>query len=232
LIVSAHQPHFLPWLGYFNKVAKSDVFVWLENVQFRKNYFQNRTKIKVGENEFWLTVPVKKASLDTQIAAIEIDNSKAYKKIGKTLLNAYSKAPFFSEFFPEFQRLLESNGENLNALNFELFQYLISVLEIPAKIERSSAFQLENEDPNDRLIEICSKLNATHYIAGKGGSNYMNRELFQNNNIEILWQQFPVGDIEYPQKGKNFIKGLSVIDALFHVGAEKTRELIFTEWKD
>ena len=231
MIVSAHQPHFLPWMGYFNKVAKSDVFVWLENVQFRKNYFQNRTKIKVGEKEFWLTVPVKKASLETHIADIEIVRSKDYKKIAKTLVNTYSKAPFYTDFFPEMEKIINSDTNSLNEINYQLFMYLLKVLEIETQVIRSTELNLQNEDPNDRLVELCVKLNATDYIAGKGGANYMNESLFEENNVNILWQKFPVQDVQYSQRGNDFIMGLSVIDALFNVGAEKTRELIFTEWK-
>lgn len=231
MVVSAHQPHFLPWLGYFNKVAKSDVFVWLENVQFRKNYFQNRTKIKVGENEFWLTVPVKKASLETHILDIQIDNSKNYRKLAKTLSNTYSKAPYFSEIFPDIQKILETNNTNLNELNLRLFMFFIDGLQIDTKIIRSSELQLQSEDPNDRLIELCQKLDATSYIAGKGGANYMNKDLFDQQNIHILWQQFPVSEIQYPQKGKNFLMGLSIVDALFNIGFDNTRDLIHTEWK-
>ena len=187
MIISAHQPHFLPWLGYFNKVAKSDVFVWLENVQFRKNYFQNRTKIKVSDNEFWLTVTVKKASLETSINEIEIIKAKDYKKIAKTLMANYSKSPFFKEHFPSIERILESDITGLNELNFQLFEYFIDVLKIETKVIRSSELELQEEDPNLRLIEICNKFNATNYIAGKGGSNYMNQELFEKENICLLY---------------------------------------------
>ncbi len=231
MIVSAHQPHFLPWMGYFNKVAKSDVFVWLENVQFRKNYFQNRTKIKVGEKEFWLTVPVKKAGLETHIADIEIVRSKDYKKIAKTIVNTYSKAPFYADFFPEIEKIINSDSNSLNEINYQLFMYLLKVLEIETQVLRSTELNLQNEDPNDRLVELCVKLNATDYIAGKGGANYMDESLFEENNVNILWQKFPVQDIQYSQRGNDFIMGLSVIDALFNIGAKKTRELIFTEWK-
>ncbi|MFD2567777.1 WbqC family protein [Pseudotenacibaculum haliotis] len=231
MIVSAHQPHFLPWMGYFNKAAKSDVFVWLENVQFRKNYFQNRTKIKVGEKEFWLTVPVKKASLETHIADIEIVRSKDYKKIAKTIVNTYSKAPFYADFFPEIENIINSDSNSLNEINYQLFMYLLKVLEIETQVIRSTELNLQNEDPNNRLVELCVKLNATDYIAGKGGANYMDESLFEENNVNILWQKFPVQDIQYSQRGNDFIMGLSVIDALFNIGAKKTRELIFTEWK-
>ncbi len=232
MIVSAHQPHFLPWLGYFNKVARSDVFVWLENVQFRKNYFQNRTKVKVANNEFWLTVTVKKANLETPISEIEILKAKDYKKIPKTLQANYSKSPYFKDYFPDIEAILNSDTMSLNELNFQLFNYMIATLEIKTKIVRSSEMILGEDDPNLRLIEICEKQNATDYIAGKGGSNYMDAELFHNKNVNILWQNYPVSDVHYDQLGKEFLPGLSIIDSLFNVGAEKTRELIFTEWKN
>ncbi|MEQ6123918.1 WbqC family protein [Pseudotenacibaculum sp. MALMAid0570] len=232
MIVSAHQPHFLPWLGYFNKVAKSDVFVWLENVQFRKNYFQNRTKIKVGEDEFWLTVPVKKASLETHIADIEVVKSKDYRKITKTIASTYSKTPHYIEFFADIENIINSDETSLNELNYNLFTYLLNTLDIDTQIIRSSELDLQSDDPNIRLVELCAKLKGTDYIAGKGGLNYMDESLFQEKSINILWQKFPVQDIQYQQRGENFIMGLSILDALFNIGADKTRELIFTEWKN
>lgn len=230
MIISVHQPHFLPWLGYFNKIACSDVFVWLEDVQFRKNYFQNRTKIKGNKEELWLTLPVKKVKLDASIKEIELLKSREYQKITKTIKNYYSKAPFFNTYFKEIESIINNCNNSLNDINFELFKYIVNVLKLDTKIIKSTSLNLIELEANNRLIEICSKLKATKYIAGKGSKNYMNQNQFQQNDIEILWQDFPVNQIEYRQTKGDFIYGLSILDALFNIGAEKTKELVLTSW--
>lgn len=232
MVLSAHQPHFLPWLGYFNKVVKSDTFVWLEDVQFRKNYFQNRSKIKANQEELWLTLPVKKGKLNENINEIELVKGREFLKLLKTIKNYYSKTPYFEDHFHDIEKIISNSNSSLNDLNFELFHYLLTVLDIKTKIVRSTNLQLEKTDPNNRLIEICGKLKATKYIAGKGGRNYMNVNLFKENNIQILWQNFPVDEIQYQQTKGEFINGLSILDVLFNVGKDKTRELVNTPWKN
>lgn len=231
MIVSAHQPHFLPWLGYFNKVLVSDVFVWLEDVQFRKNYFQNRTKIKGNRNELWLTLPVKKAGLDLKIKDVELIKSRDFNKLPKTIKTYYSKSKFYNLYANDVDAILSNSNNSLNDLNFDLFIFFIKKLNIDTKIIKSVSLNLVEEDANKRLIEICTKLNATKYIAGKGSRDYMDEALFKSNAIEILWQNYPIDIINYEQLKGNFINGLSILDVIFNIGEEKTRELIETEWK-
>ena len=232
MIVSAHQPHFLPWLGYFNKVACSDVFVWLEDVQFRKNYFQNRTKIKANKEELWLTLPVKKGKLEENINEVVIVKGREFSKLAKTLKNYYSKTPFFDVYFNDIETIISNSNDSLNDINFELFNYFIKVLNIKTKIIRSEHLNLEENDPNLRLLELCLQLKATKYIAGKGSRNYMNESLFNEIEVEILWQKFPIETINYPQTKGDFISGLSILDVLFNVGPEKAHELVISPWKN
>jgi hypothetical protein len=231
MTVSAHQPHFLPWLGYFNKVAKSDVFIWLEDVQFRKNYFQNRTRIKGNQDELWLTLSVKKGSLHANINEIELVKNRDFQKITKTIKNYYSKAPFFESHFKEIKNIINNSNDSLNDLNFDLFIYLLKVLEIKTEIIKSAELQIKEKDANNRLIEICKKVNATKYIAGKGGRNYMNEAHFKEYNIDVIWQEFPINEIKYQQAKGDFVEGLSILDVLFNIGKEKTKELVNTPWK-
>ena len=232
MIVSAHQPHFLPWLGYFNKVLLSDVFVWLEDVQFRKNYFQNRTKIKGNQNELWLTLPVKKGGLDQKIKDVELIKGRDFNKLSKTIKTYYSKSKYYSLYAKEIEEILITSNNSLNDLNFNLFSFFVQKLNFDTKIIKSESLKLIEQEPNKRLIEICSKLNATKYIAGKGSRDYMNQSLFESNNIDILWQKYPVEDVIYQQLKGNFISGLSILDVIFNVGEEKTRELIEVQWKN
>jgi len=232
-IVSAHQPHFLPWLGYFNKVVTSDVFIWLEDVQFRKNYFQNRTKIKSNSGELWLSVSVKKAPLETHINAIEIALKKDIVKASKTLRTYYSKAKYFKSCFPKFEEVLLQDYKHLNDLNYDLFTLVVNMLDIDTQLIKSTdLLDKQFKDPNERLLAMCKASEATHYIAGKGGRNYMDQESFIEKDIEILWQDFPVDSIRYEQLHGEFIGGLSIIDALFNLGIDKTKELIQTPWQE
>lgn len=230
ITVSIHQPHFLPWLNYFNKVARADVFIWLDDVQYRRRYFQNRAKIKTQNAELWITVPIKKADYLSNIKSIEILEDSMFKMV-KTIQSLYFKAPYFDDYFEDISKILLSQHHYLSDLNFDLFIYLNKVLGITTKIVKSSDLNVGNvTNPNERLVKLCTYFNATHYIAGKGGKNYMDLELFKQNHIEIQWQEFPNQNIVYPQLQGDFVPGLSVLDVLFNVGAEQTKQLILTTW--
>ncbi len=232
MIVSIHQPHFLPWLGYFNKVFNSDVFVWLHGVQFRKNYFQNRTKIKNPSNdsEFWLTVPVK-AKLTDNIDEVTIADAKWAARVSKTIQQFYSKSPYYNEYFEALIELINRPATLVEEVNYQTFIYLLKVLSYQGKVVRMDELGELSNEPNQRLIDICKKLGAQHYIAGKGGKNYLNKKKWEEEGINISWQSFDSDAITYQQMGKAFLPSLSLIDCLFNVGAEQTRELILHAWK-
>lgn len=231
MIVSIHQPHFLPWLGYFNKVFNSDTFVWLHNVQFRKNYFQNRTKIKNSDTDqvLWLTIPVK-ARLSDNIDQVKIADVRWANKAIKTIEQNYRKAPFFTQYFTTLTEHFMTS-EYLDEINYETFRVLLRELKYPGKVVRMDELKIDVIDPNARLIEICKKLKSGHYIAGKGGKNYLNTEQWAAAGIKVSWQGFNAETVQYPQLGKSFVPSLSVIDCLFNNGPEKTRELIVSAWK-
>tara|TARA_R110002072_G_scaffold33696_17_gene101888 strand:- start:19169 stop:19873 length:705 start_codon:yes stop_codon:yes gene_type:complete len=231
-IVSIHQPHLFPWLNYFNKIAKADVFVVLDDVQFRRRYFQNRAKIKAGDSEKLITIPLKKHPQSTLIKDIQIEKSKEYENILKTIESFYKKCPYFNDYFLDIASFFQKEYTSLSELNIDLLKYFLKILNIETEIHISSKLTVDEIDPNKRLLKICQLFGAENYIAGMGGKNYMHIDLFQNNDIEILWQNYDNGSISYPQLGKEFVPGLSIIDVLFNVGAEKTRELIFREWKN
>lgn len=230
-IVSIHQPHLFPWLNYFNKIAKSDIFIVLDDVQFRRRYFQNRAKIKANDKEQLITIPLKKQSRSTLIKDIEINRGKEYDNILKTIESFYKKAPYFKEYYNDIEAILKKEETYLSELNIDLLCYFLKILKIDTEIYISSKLEVGAIEPNERLLKLCMKFEADGYIAGMGGKNYMDGKLFQDQGITILWQNFDNANIIYSQQGKDFISGLSIIDILFNVGAEKTRELIFTEWK-
>lgn len=232
MIVSIHQPHFLPWLGYFNKVFNSDVFVWLHNVQYRKNYFQSRTRIKNPQNAepFWLTVPVH-APLGIQIDQVHQANNRWVSGMVKTLEQFYKKSAHYKSIAPELISIITSGETNLDQLNYKLFQLLLSKLNFEGKVVRVEELLPLSEEPNERLIEICRKLGADGYIAGKGGRNYVNINQWNAAGVPVYWQEFKVESVVYPQQGQGFIPGLSIIDCIFNIGLESTRSLIVNAWK-
>lgn len=231
MIVSIHQPHFLPWMGYMNKVMNSDKFVWLDTVQFRKNYFQNRTKIKsITGVTLWLTLPVHN-HLGDLISNIRISESAWKKKIiGKIHAN-YSKAPYYSKYSDALYEVWAGcESDSLADINLVTFMHLKELLNIQTDISLASEMQIQSSDPTGRLVEICRKLGATAYIAGRGGKDYMNLALFEKENIKVIWQDFDPGKVSYSQIGDGYVAGLSIIDCLFNVGRGVAENLTQRAW--
>lgn len=227
MIISIHQPHFFPWLGYFHKIIQSDAFVYLDNVQYRKNYFQNRTQIKdTNGKASWLTIPVQNATLETPINKIKIAPVFQSNKLVNTLRMNYGKAPFFKVHSQQIFDIITGNHSTINDINHASIKTILDLLDIRIPSYIASELQLENDDPNGRILEICKKLNADTYLAGKGGKNYMDLNLFQENNIKVDWQKFEVEKYKYPQINGDFIPGISVIDSIFNIGAGDTKKLL------
>jgi len=232
MIVGIHQPHFLPWLGYFNKAWQSQIFVWLNTVQYRKNYYQNRTKIKnVNDLPLWLTLPVH-AHLGTNIDTVYIADARWRERIQKTIEHCYHKTPFFNGNWPILALAIQESLDNLDQANFKNFQALLEILGAKhVQIVRASDIAIQSCDPTGRLVEICQYLGADAYIAGQGGRNYLDVEQFDRVGIKVIWQAFNADEVVYTQLGQSFLGGLSIIDCLFNAGPEKTREILQTVWK-
>lgn len=232
MIVAAHQPHFLPWLGYLNKLANADVFVWLDTVQYRKNYFQNRTRI-IGRDgaERWLTLPVH-ASLDTCIADVAIADPRWRRRVRATLEECYGRAPHFVELAPPLLAALEDAPDALAEANLRLLRVLLTQLGLTGtRVVRASELGPAPEEPSERLAALCARLGATTYVAGRGGHGYMRAEPFAAHGIGIAWQAFDVERTAYARPPAGTVaRGVSVVDALFHVGAARTRELVRAGW--
>ena len=222
--VAIHQPNFLPWLGYFYKIANCNQFVILDNVDFQQGNLTsltNRTKIKCSGQAHYFTISVKKGD-SKLIKDICVDKfaTRIDKQIRTIQLN-YAKSPFFKEMFPLFnQVLLESMKFDLmNDLNEYLIKFICNILEIKTPIIRASELKIQTSDRNERIIEICKALSSKIYFSGNGGRKYHDEGLFNRNGIEIKYTDFIQG--EYKQVGNNFIPGLSIIDVLFNCGISK-----------
>lgn len=223
-VVAIHQPQYLPYLGFFHKIAHSDVFVVLDDVQFQKGGFQNRNRIKTSESWQWLTVPVLQKS-EQLIKDVRINQEVPWqRKHWSALTTNYASATYFEDYSNNLQPILHAEWKALSDLNFALMQWVMEVLHIDTPIERSSTMGVA-EEGTSRLIRICQKLNASRYLSGPGGKSYMDLDAFRQSSIDVIWQDFnsPVYQQQFPET--EFVADLSVLDALFNCGPDTTKLL-------
>ena len=217
--VTILQPSYLPWLGFFEQMTRSDKFVLLDDVQYTRRDWRNRNKVRVKEGWVWLTVPVQQKSRFSQsLLETRIDNSISWRrKHLETLRQHYCKAPFFEKYFPRCQQIYKKDWEFLFDLCLETIQFLKEEMGIETPLLRSSEMKLSGEK-TERLVSICRELGATHYLSGESGSDYISQEDFSNQGIELEYQNYehPV----YPQRYPDFVPHLSAIDLLFNCGEQ------------
>jgi hypothetical protein len=223
-IVAAHQPQYLPYLGFFHKLAHCDIFVILDDVQFHKNGFQNRNKIKTSQGWQWITVPVLHRFGQT-IKEVKINPTVRWQRKHLNAFSTnYSRTPYFRNYIENLTVIIDRQWENLCDLNMELMQWAMDILGLKTPIVCSSSLSVKGTN-TERLVNLCLALGAHYYLSGPGGQNYMDISLFERNGIKVVWQQFsaPTYEQVFPKAG--FIQNLSVVDALFCCGPE-TRKFL------
>jgi hypothetical protein len=223
MIVSVHQPQYLPWLGYFDKIEKADVFVLLDNVQFKKNEWQNRNKIKTAAGEQWLTVPVM-YRFPQLINEVEVNNKERWQhKQQQAVISNYKKAPHWDGLEPFFTDLFQSQWQTISQLNIHVVKTLAKILGIETPLHVASEIGNFPEDPDERLIAITKHFGADTYLAGSGGHDYMDMDKYDRNSVKVLFQDYkhPV----YDQLFGDFLPYMSVIDLIFNNGGESLRIL-------
>ena len=235
MIVSIHQPCYLPWLGYLQRMAQADLFVVLDHVQFERANYQNRTRILVDGEPRWLTVPVVQRSQKERILDKEIDNrlegprhwSRAH--LG-TLRHAYRAAPFAGTYLPALKQILDASWLHLAALDLALLEVLRDAFGIRTPLVRSSELTVSGAK-SQLVLEICQALGADCFLGGMGGSRaYLDTEAFRRAGIRVQWQDFqhPV----YNQcGGGGFVGGLSSIDLLLNCGPRGRHLFIDQRWR-
>jgi len=229
MIISIHQPNYIPWAGYFHKIASSDIFVILDDVQLlRGKGFEVRNLVKTEGGSKWLRVPVKDQSKMLLINQIEINNDLDWhSKHLNSLCSNYQKTSFFSSYYKEIEKILNNKYIFLIDLNLELIKLFMKILKIKTKITYSSKLNV-NDSGTEKILKIIQALNGDKYITeqGPGSERYMEgkENLFQKNNIKILVQKFKIP--QYPQMFDDFIPNLSICDMLFNIGGDETRKII------
>jgi len=226
MIVTIHQPEHLVWLGLLNKISQADTFVIFDNTQFKKNYFENRNKIKVKDGWIWLTVPVKEHSLATHIKDVEISYDKNWKKKYLTSLRQnYSRTKFFDVYYPRIECIINKNYKLLIDLNLDLLFFLLDAFGIHKNVVKSSELKLPGgiNGGSDWCLEICKAVRADVYLAGSTAKDYLDEDSFKKSNIKLFFHKFdhPV----YNQINGDFQPFMSAVDALFNLG-EDAKKLV------
>jgi len=218
MILTAHQPSYLPWLGLFSKINLSDRFVYLDTVQYSKWDWSSRNKIRTPEGWLWLTVPVLSGGKHGQkFTEVKIDNTQKWnKKHLKAIKMSYSRAPYFDLYYNFFEEVFEQEWIYLSKLNEFILLNLIKILGINTKfVKASESLKLEGEK-SELVLDMCIKMNADEFIFGGEGQDYANVEDFKSKGIKVWFQDYQY--YKYKQIHGDHISNLSIIDLLFNHG--------------
>ena len=217
MLVAVHQPNFLPWPGFFHKWLISDAMILLDTVQYEKNEWQNRNRIKTAQGAQWVTVPVR-YRYPQRIRDVEIADQRWPRKACRGVEQAYAKAPFLADVWPHIRALLEQRWTHLAQLNTALIRCVGSMLGCRAPLYLASEMGVDEHDPSERLIALCRQLDGDGYLSGREGRNYLDAGAFARSGIRLYFQQVeaPV----YPQLHGAFAPYLSVLDMLLNTGSD------------
>ncbi len=221
-----HQPEYLPWGNLFSKILFSDVFVFLDTVQYARRSFQNRNKIKTRQGEKWLTVPLRYASQQELISKIRIDNSSDWKmKHLFQIKDSYKTSQYYKEILSLLEPVYLQEWDSLSELNCALIIKISEALGLKAKFIKSSELCVEGRG-SELILNICLKLEAKRYISGVGAKVYLDEAGFKKNNIDIVY--ITPFEMEYKQvyPELGFIAGLSMVDYLFNSGTKEFESMV------
>ena len=217
MLVTIHQPQFLPWLGYLDKIDQADAFMMLDTVQFKKNEWQNRNRIRTAKGWQWLTVPVLQ-HFGQRIDEVLINPTAAWKAQHLRALDMhYARAPYRNWYLAQLRELYAAPWNKLSDLNEATVQWLLEAYGITTPVHRAADYAARDE-PTDRLIDLCRAVGATQYLAGPGAEHYMDTPRFESSGVRLNLQVFhhPI----YRQVYEPFEPNLSALDLLLMQGPE------------
>lgn len=231
MLIAIHQPHYVPWLGYLDRMVKADLFIVLDHVQFERRNYQNRTMIRLEGEGRWLTVPVVQLSQKERIVDKKVDNSEEGSRAWgpthfKTLKYAYRKAPYFEMYAPRLREILEARWDKLVDLDLAMLEFVREAFQIRTPLMRSSEMRAEGAR-SDLLLNLCKEIGpGSVFLGGLGGSRgYLDLEAFAQSGVGVQWQDFK--HPAYPQCGDGaFLPGLMSLDLLFNCGPQG-RDLVW-----
>ena len=227
-LVAIHQPTFLPWLGWWDKLVRADVLVLLDDVQFPKKggTWMNRVRMLVGGEARWVTAPVDRAYTGTRrVREMRTDESKPWRKnILTTIRSSYARAPFADEVLPVVGEALAAQTDRVAELNEQAIGLLAGRLGLDtSKLVRQSELDV-SEEGTRLLVELCRAVGGDTYLSGDGADGYLETDAFAAARLGLKFQEFTPP--QYPQPVAGHVPGLSVVDALMSCGFQGTTELL------
>jgi hypothetical protein len=230
IVVACHQPNFLPWLGFFAKIARSDAFVLLDDVQFtqgaNKHNWTSRVRIATANGVIWLSMPVRRSGEGRQlISDLKTDEcSRWLPKMIRTLDESYRKAPHARECLPSIVEVLSRHQSSLCDTNVALIRLICEMLGLHTPLVLSSERPVDGS-ATTRLVNLTRSLHGTTYLSGDGADDYQLVEEFREAGLRL--KKLGFRPKPYPQpRFAEFVAGLSIVDALCCAGIDQTRELI------
>lgn len=219
--VAIVQSNYIPWKGYFDLVNAVDEFILYDDMQFTKNDWRNRNRIKTPKGLEWLSVPVGK-NIDRRIRDVELPDPRWQEKHWKTLEANYRRAAHFADVAAAFEPLYRScTHTRLSVLNRVLIEAVCRFLGIRTKISNSWDYELAG-DRVERLVELCRQAGADEYVTGPGARSYLDEAPFAARGVKVSWFNY-AGYPEYPQLWGTFSHEVTVLDLLFNCGRESAR---------
>ena len=224
MIVAVHQPNYLPWLGFFHKIAAADIFIFLDDVQFSKGSYTNRVGI-YGNKPRWLTVPIS-VSLGDAINHVQPTSREWRQSHLDTLEGVYRDSAYFDRIWPRLCEVYDAlPSGDIASLNRSLIEIMAGELGLSCSFHASSEIPVGRRRGVKRLVALVQAVApSSTYLSGRGGAAYQDQEVFTDAGIRLRYDDYahPI----YLQTGENFVPGLSVIDAALNVGWKRTAELL------
>lgn len=219
------QSNYIPWKGYFDIMGSVDEFIIYDEMQYTKNDWRNRNKIKTTNGLIWLTIPVKIEKLNQKINETKIADNKWYIKHKNSLQTNYGKATKFKECKDFIFNIYEqaSRLDYISEINYTFLNEINKFLKISTKISFSTDYNI-GDGKTERLINICKQSNSNIYLSGPSAKNYIDEALFTKNNINLEWFDY-IGYKEYEQLHPPFEHGVSILDLIFNTGEDAYKYL-------
>ncbi|MDH4562758.1 WbqC family protein [Pseudomonas sp. BN411] len=219
--VAILQSNYIPWKGYFDIIAAVDEFILYDDMQYTKNDWRNRNKIKTPKGLEWLTIPVGQ-NIERKIREVNISDSRWQQKHWRTLEANYRRAKYFEDVETWLRPLYESySHENLSSLNRIFIEAICLYLGISTKISNSWDYGL-SDGKTERLADLCLQAGGYEYISGPAAKDYIDEGVLNERGIKLTWFDY-AGYPEYPQLWTEFNHGVSILDLIFNCGKESPR---------
>jgi hypothetical protein len=232
MIVAIHQPHYLPWLRYIDKIARSDVFVVLDDAQYTKAGWQNRNKIKCAAGSrceggwMYLTVPVLAGPFDRRINEVQVGRDQRWRtRHWGALQTNYARTPFFTRYAPVLAPIYQREWTALHELTVSMLRVFLDLLGVRTPLVRSSELGVPGS-ATERTIAICERLGATTYLTGDyAAANHLDTAAFADRGITVQLQEWECAPYRQENPEAGFMPDLAVVDLLFNEGPQSAAVL-------